>query len=118
MKLVVDPWHWLDPDGGIPHDNLRLRKQVLRVARLIEYGGPLERGTVRETLVECSCRPGRKLCPGLLWVEKLADDSIFAHCLICGQEEIHIHNWKETDWADGPMDAAPAQREGINGSLH
>jgi hypothetical protein len=39
--LIVDPHHWLDENGDLPVDNPRLRRQVLRVARLIEYGGPL-----------------------------------------------------------------------------
>lgn len=39
--LVVDPWHGLTEDGHLPDDNMRLRRRVLRIARLIEYGGPL-----------------------------------------------------------------------------
>lgn len=39
--LVVDPWHWLTEDGHFPDNNMRLRRQILRIARLIEYGGPL-----------------------------------------------------------------------------
>lgn len=105
MRLVVDPWHWLDPGGFIPHERPKLRKQVLRVARIIEYGGPLEPGTVRETLIECSRRPARKPCLGLLWVEKLVDDSILAYCQVCRMEEILVHNWQETEWAEGPMEA-------------
>lgn len=74
------------------------------MARLIEYGGQLEPGQVRETLVECSRRPKRKPCPGLLWVEKLPDETIAAFCLVCQMEETFIHHWQETMWADGPME--------------
>jgi hypothetical protein len=42
MVLVVDPWHWLEKDGTFPTNNLRLRRRIIRVARFIEYGGPLQ----------------------------------------------------------------------------
>ena len=57
--LVVDPRHWLMEDGDLPKTNLRLRRQALRVARLIDYGGPLAVGESREPLVECTKRPAR-----------------------------------------------------------
>ena len=82
--LVVDIRHWLTPDLSLPTDNLRLRRQVLKIARLVEYGGPLPPGHTRETLVECSRRPNRQQCLGLLWVTKQDVETIFAHCLICG----------------------------------
>src|SRR5262249_8893553 len=50
--VVVDPHHWLLEDGSLPTENLRLRRRALRIARTIEYGGPLRRGETRETLVE------------------------------------------------------------------
>lgn len=111
MRLVVDIRHWLDEHADIPHDNPTLRRRVLRIARLIEYGGPLARGEFRETLVECSCRPMRKPCLGLLWVSKEEDDRIYGYCLICTQEEIVISGWRDTMWADGPME--PATNEPI-----
>jgi len=40
--LVVDPWHWMSEDEWFPDDNPTLRKNLLRVARLIEYGAELE----------------------------------------------------------------------------
>ena len=52
MILTVDATHWLKPDGSLPNEPRRLRRQALRVARIIEYGGQLERGTMRETLIE------------------------------------------------------------------
>ena len=61
--LIVDPWHWLDKDGDLPVDNARLRRQVLRVARLIEYGGPLLPLHTRETLVEPPWCAGMALGP-------------------------------------------------------
>ena len=114
MKLVVDIRHWLHHDD-IPHDNPTLRRRVLHIARLIEYGGPLSHGEFRETLVECSCRPKRKPCLGLLWVTKEDDDRIYAYCLICKQEEIVISGWQDTMWANGPME--PATNEPITVAL-
>jgi hypothetical protein len=51
MTHVINIQHWLDEDGDpVP----AVRRQALRVARLIEYGGPLGVGYIRGTLVECS----------------------------------------------------------------
>jgi hypothetical protein len=55
MVLVVDPWHWLTEDGDFLVDNPRLYRRMLRIARLIEYGGKLQKNETRETLVECAC---------------------------------------------------------------
>ena len=68
MHLSVNIRDWLD-DNDEPATPA-LRSKVLRIARLIEYGGTLERGEMRLTLVECSRRPGRKPCEGLLFVTK------------------------------------------------
>jgi hypothetical protein len=106
--LVVDPWDWLDKNGDLPEDNPRLRRQVLRVARLIEYGGPLPPMFIRETLVECSKRPAGEPCPGLLWVVKTKEHTIEAACAVCGGSEVVIHNWRGTQWADGMMAPVPA----------
>lgn len=101
VRLSVDIRDWLDANGNpVP----ALRRRALRIARLIEYGGPLDPGQTRETLVECACRPSRKACPGLLWVSKTADHRLEAHCLVCRGEYIAIAGWQETDWADGPME--------------
>jgi hypothetical protein len=62
MVLVVDAWHWLNEDGSLPADNPRLYRRVLRVARIIEYGGPLKANETRETLIECKRRPQGKPC--------------------------------------------------------
>jgi hypothetical protein len=104
MVLVVDIRHWLLPNGDA-HPSLRTR--VLRIARLIEYGGPLPPRHARETLVECSRRPRRKQCPGLLWVAKLDNGALEAHCELCNDETIHISGWDETIWAEGPMPPVP-----------
>lgn len=77
--LVVDPWHWLQPDGSLPEES-RLRTRTLRVVRLIEAGGPLPRHTAREALVECEKRPGGRPCRALLVVTKLEYDSILTAC--------------------------------------
>lgn len=55
---IIDVIHWLDEHGQIPTDNLRFRRQVLRVAQFIEDGGPLQRAEFRETLIACRRRPG------------------------------------------------------------
>src|SRR5439155_19478552 len=36
--LVVDPWHWLDANGALPANNARLRRRLLEVLRVVEYG--------------------------------------------------------------------------------
>jgi len=109
MALIVDIRHWLDERGELPRDNLAIRRRALRIAQLIEAGGPLEPGQFRETLVACTLRPNRKPCLGLLWVEKSQDERIFAYCVTCKREEIVISGWQDTLWADGPM--APATAE-------
>lgn len=103
MVLVVDPAHWLDQDGELPSDP-RLRRRMLRVARFIEYGGQLPARSFRETLVECNRRPRRKVCPGLMWVRKEPDESIIAFCTICKEDEMVVHSWQETIWAEGMME--------------
>ncbi len=102
MTLVVDPWHWLTPDGEIPSEHPQLRKKVLQVARVIEYGALLHRSEGRETLIECSKRSHRKSCIGLLWVVKTTDDSLHAFCPICQTEHMVVHNWQGTKWSSGP----------------
>jgi hypothetical protein len=110
--LIVDPWHWLTKDGYLPVDNPRLYRRVLRIANFIEYGGPLAKNETRETLVQCKRRPNGRACPGLMWVVKTADDCVLAHCLVCREEEALVHNWQETDWANGAMDPVPATLDG------
>ena len=85
---------------------------MLRIARFIEYGGPLKRNETRETLIECKVRPKGKACFGLMWVVKQPDDVIRADCLLCRTEEVNIHNWQETEWAEGMMDPAPVYKSG------
>jgi len=105
--LTVDPWHWLTKDGDFLVDNPRLYRRMLRIARFIEYGGPLKKNETRETLIECKRRPKGKPCLGLMWVDKAEDDVILAHCLVCKTEEALIHNWQKTEWAGGMMEAVP-----------
>ena len=105
--LVVDPWHWLDKDGYFLVENPVLYRRMVRIARFIEYGGPLKKNETRETLIECSKRPKKKPCLGLMWVVKTPDDGILAHCIVCRSEEVFIHNWQETEWADGMMEPVP-----------
>ena len=108
--LIVDPWHWLEPDGSFPSANPHLRRQILRVARFIEYAGPLKHGESRGTLVECKKRPNGKPCNGLMWVEKEAEhDTIHAFCIGCGTAEAVISNWQKTPWADGMMEPVQAE---------
>jgi hypothetical protein len=113
MTFVVDIQHWLDEQGDpVP----RLRKRVLQMARLIEAGGPLALGEMRETLVECNRRPQRRPCQGLLWVTKATTDTIEAYCLVCDHVYAVISGWEDTIWAEGPMppfhpDELPSQPE-------
>jgi hypothetical protein len=107
MVLVVDPWHWLEKDGGFPTTNLRVRRRIIRVARFIEYGGPLLVGESRETLVECKRRPDRRPCLGLMWVTKTESDTIESFCQVCSSIETVIQNWEETEWASGMMEPVP-----------
>jgi hypothetical protein len=101
MTHVIDIQHCLDANGEpVP----ALRRQVLRIARLIEYGGPLEVGQTRGTLVECSRRIDRRPCQALLWVSKIDAETIEACCLKCLREHILISGWALTEWAAGPME--------------
>jgi hypothetical protein len=104
MTYVINIQHWLDEHGAPAR---AVRKQALRVARLIEYGGQLEVGHARETLVECSRRVNRRACDGLLWVVKADAQTIEAYCPICRRERLLISGWEETVWADGPMEPLP-----------
>ncbi len=105
--LVVDPWHYLSKEGDLLTEDRRLYRRMLRIARFIEYGGPLARLETRETLVECKRRPHGKSCLGLMWVAKADDDAILARCLVCKTDEAYVHNWQETEWADGMMEPVP-----------
>jgi hypothetical protein len=108
--LVVDVHHWLEK-GELPHHDLRLRRKVLRIARFIEYGGPLDVRESRETLMECKRRLGGKPCPGLMWVSKRGapEFEIAAYCIVCREQEAAIYNWADTDWADGMMEPVPPE---------
>jgi hypothetical protein len=101
MTQVINIQHWLDDDGN---PVASLRRQVLRVARLIEYGAPLEVGQLRGTLVECSRRVERRACQGLLWVGKIDVETIEAVCMTCHREHLQIAGWELTEWAEGPME--------------
>jgi hypothetical protein len=106
VTLVVDVNHWLVGDD-IPAGPPRLRRNALRIARFIEYGGPLPQLHGRETLIECKRRPGGKPCRGWMWVYKLNDDRIQAHCPTCQDVEAVISGWEGTVWAEGQMDPVP-----------
>lgn len=82
---------------------------MLRVAQCIEAGGPLAVGHTRETLIPCRRRPGGNACLGLLWVVKETSGAIHAFCPACHTDEFLIHNWEETDWAEGPMESVPVE---------
>lgn len=104
MVRVVDATHFLI-DGDLPDSGPSpFRRQALIVARFIEYGGPIDQGSTRETLIECELRPRRRPCRGLMWVAKTEDDRIEAFCPKCESIQYVISNWSETLWADGPME--------------
>ena len=96
----INAWPWLE-DGDFPASNARLRS-VLRIARFIEYGGPLRPLHGRETLVECTRHSGRHTCPGFMWVVKRKDDQLSAFCGTCHRVEVIIAGWQRTAWANGP----------------
>ncbi len=116
--LVVNPWHWLTEDGHFLVDNPPLYRRMLRIARFIEYGGPLKRHETRETLIECKRRPKGRACVGLMWVVKTDDDTIVAHCVLCRIDEAFIHDWQETEWANGTMEPAPVAFSGEERTTH
>jgi len=109
MTLIVDPWHWLTEEGGIPSGEPRLRRNTLRVARVIEYGGTLQPGEARETLIECTRRPGGHACEGLLVVIRTRDDKLDARCPVCHKSDMLVSNWKNTLWALGPPEPRPVE---------
>lgn len=109
MTRVINIQHWLDENGEPARP---VRRQALRVARLIEYGGPLEVGHARATLVECSRRVERRPCEGLLWVLKKETGTIDAFCVSCRREHLQIWGWELTEWAAGPMEPlSPEEQE-------
>lgn len=97
--LIVNPWHWLEPDGSIPTQNSKLRARLLAVLRVVEYGSPLEQGASCDSLIKCRKRRGGHLCLGLLRVAKTEDDSLSATCNECGTDHMLISNWQRTRWA-------------------
>jgi len=111
---VINPWHFLDENGNFP-DEPAARARALRIAQCIEYGGNLEPGHSRETLLQCRRRPNGAQCPGLLYVLKQKDDAILVFCLICQVDEYLIYEWQDTLWAEGQMEpldiAAMAKHE-------
>lgn len=104
LNLSVNIQHWLDEKGD---PAAPVRRKALWVARMIEYGGPLEPGFARQTLIECTMRPQRRACLGLLWVSKRHDGIIDAWCERCDQLHVSVSGWQETDWAEGPMEPIP-----------
>jgi len=107
MTLVIHITDWLDEQGQVPLTNVPLRRRALRIARFIEYGGPLPTLHARETLVECKRRPTHCQCLGLLWVMKRDDDGIEVTCRDCQHVEAVISGWQGTGWAEGVMPAVP-----------
>lgn len=100
--LVVNPWHWLKEDGSLPDEMPRLRRNVLRIARFIEYAGSiLDVGEAQSTLVECVRRPERKPCLGLMVVIR-EEDHLAVVCPACKRQEAAIYEWETTPWASGP----------------
>ena len=104
----------LDEMGEVPSAPPRMRRLALRLARVTEAGGPLAVGTMRETLVECTRRPGKTPCPGFMRVTKLGDERIYAWCPVCRGDEIYVSDWKDSLFADGPM--APVGDDDSGGS--
>lgn len=99
-QRVIDVRPWLDEtdEPATPE----LRRRLLRIARLIEYGGTLQPRESRMTLVECAGRSGGRACAGFLLVSKTEDDCLDAWCPCCKSQSIRITGWQETEYADGP----------------
>jgi|SRR5687768_3665219 len=100
--LISIPWHWLEPNGAIPKENPKLRRRLLAVLRVIEYGSSLKPGASCKTLIECRKRAGGRSCLGLLDVARIEDDSLFAFCPECGTEHLLVSNLQKTRWAAKP----------------
>jgi hypothetical protein len=106
---VVNPHHWLHPDGTLPHLP-GLRSRAVRVAQFIEYGGTLGKREVRQTLVPCRFRPDGRACPGLMAVLKQPDDTLLVLCPECKDDEFLIHDWQDTAWAQGQPPPMPIRQ--------
>lgn len=115
MTYVVDIRDWLTKSGDLPSDNLRVRRNALRVASFIEYAADLEPGECRQTLVPCRRKPARRQCLGLIWVAKQADRRISAECIVCQGVDSLVSGWQETEWAEGMMPAVPTSPDGWSG---
>lgn len=107
MTYVVNLTHWLDDDGW---PATPVRRQALKIARMVEYGGPLGVGYSRPTLIECSRRINRRPCEGLLWVRKINATTLEAYCADCDRDHYVITGWETTLWADGPLEPLPPPR--------
>jgi hypothetical protein len=118
VTFVTDIRHFLDERGDLPSSSGPLRRRALRLAQLVESGGPLDVGQFRETLVPCTARPHRRQCLGLLWVEKTLEQRIFAWCPACKRHEIVISGWEMTSWADGPMEPATDDDFGVTDEMN
>jgi hypothetical protein len=44
-------------------------------------------------------------------------DEIVAFCVLCQHDEMMVHNWQETEWADGMMEPVPTELE-VDPRLH
>jgi hypothetical protein len=53
-----------------------------------------------------------------MWVVKTDEDTIVAHCVLCRNAEPFIHNWQETEWANGMMDPVPLAFDGEERTTH
>jgi len=53
-----------------------------------------------------------------MWVDKADDEGILAHCVVCRTEEAFVHNWQETEWADGMMEPMPIVLDGERPLTH
>ena len=95
--LVVDPWHWLEPDGSLPA-NKKLLPRLLRVAQFIQSAGRLLPGQARTTLIPCKRRP---FCGCTIVVTLQPDGHLVGFCPSCKDDEVAIHNWESTPFAQG-----------------
>tara|TARA_R110002096_G_scaffold259030_1_gene452547 strand:+ start:133 stop:858 length:726 start_codon:yes stop_codon:yes gene_type:complete len=104
--IVVDAEHWLTEHGELPSEGPpELFRNALRMAQCIEYAGPIPKGSIVPTLIQCRWRPAGVPCRTLITVAKTERDEIEAFCISCEREEFCIYNWQNTQWANGQPEA-------------
>ena len=94
--LVVDPWLWLDENGGYPEAHQRLCTKLNRIALFVNAGCDLEPKQGRPTLAKCKARG----CGCYTWVALVPEsEALLAFCPACHKQGTRIQHWQDTLWA-------------------